>query len=349
MHLGLPCMRDRPTPLAILPVAAMVLLLAACGGGSGTSGRGPDVTVADLNILHGSFCPEDTENCRLEDRVDLYFQWLVASGCPDVATLQEGTAKIVDLVRARAETACPFPYQVALGPRQIGLDDEIVLSRYPVTRIEQQFLVLGFRRVLLVTIDHPIGPVDVFTTHLASGSDLAQAACEGLCPPECLSAGARTVRECQAVQVASFVAAQHLGDGPAVIAGDFNESPGSFVYHQFVDRGWIDTYLAAGNPECDVATGIGCTSGRADEDLSQLESPATNEIERIDFIFLVPPAPGSSCAGTIDSGNDADGDGVATRIFAGEPNPFTATCGPLPEAICWPSDHEGMQLDLNCG
>jgi hypothetical protein len=163
------------------------------------------------------------------------------------------------------------------------------------------------------------------------------------------AAGAATVRQCQGVQVGQHVASTHDVATPAVVTGDFNESPGTFVYHQLVDRGWPDTYLSAGNPECDDVTGIGCTSGREDEDLSELESPASNEVERIDFIFLVPPGPGSLCAGAIDSGADADGDGTATRIFADDPNPFASSCGPLPDPICWPSDHEGAQLDLNCG
>src|SRR6185369_11910070 len=102
-------------------------------------------------------------------------------------------------------------------------------------------------------------------------------------------------RECQAVQLAQFVERRHDVAWPALVSGDFNEPPGSFAYEQFVGRGWPDTYLAAGNPECDPATGVGCTSGRADEDLSELESPALNETERIDFIFLVPPTAGSTC------------------------------------------------------
>ena len=89
----------------------------------------------------------------------------------------------------------------------------------------------------------------------------------------------------------------------------------------------------------------GCTSGRQDENLSQLESPLSNESERIDYIFLVPPGPGSLCAAAIDSGADDDGDGTATRIFADDPNPFAPTCGPEPAPICWPSDHEGAELD----
>jgi hypothetical protein len=51
----------------------------------------------------------------------------------------------------------------------------------------------------------------------------------------------------------------------------------------------------------------------------------------------------------LDPATDADGDGTATRIFADAPNPFAPTCGPSPDAICWPSDHEGAEMDLYCG
>src|SRR5262249_55554453 len=47
-----------------------------------------DVTVADLNILHGLFCP-GTDNCRFADRAALFFEWVESAGCPDVVTLQE--------------------------------------------------------------------------------------------------------------------------------------------------------------------------------------------------------------------------------------------------------------------
>ena len=94
---------------------------------------------------------------------------------------------------------------------------------------------------------------------------------------------------------------------------------------------------------------MGCTSGREDEDLSDMESPEGATNRRIDFLFVIPPSGVSTCAFEIDSATDCDGDGLGTRIFADEPNPFSAQCGPLPDPICWPSDHEGMQVDLNCG
>jgi endonuclease/exonuclease/phosphatase family metal-dependent hydrolase len=307
-----------------------------------------DATGAFLNILHGIFCPVPTAACRLSERVDLLFQWVAAAGCPDVVTLTEVSTRAVPLIESHLASACPFPYQSVLVS-QFGVDDHMLLTRYPATSTDSHLLYKDFRHVLFVRIDHPLGPLDVFTTHLASGSDGANNPCAGDCPPECVAAGATTVRQCQGVQLADYVALRHDVATPALVSGDFNQDPTSFVYAHVVARGWTDTYLAAGNPECNPGTGIGCTSGRADEDLSDMESPASNESERIDYFFLVPPGPGSLCTPIIDSGADADGDGTATRIFADDPNPFAPTCGPAPDPICWPSDHEGAQVDLDCG
>jgi endonuclease/exonuclease/phosphatase family metal-dependent hydrolase len=252
----------------------------------------------------------------------------------------------VPLLRAHYATTCPFTYEEAYINAN-GLDDVIILSRYPIGRIElRRMYQLNFRTVLFARIDHPMGPVDVFSTHLAAGSDGGPTPCGANCPAECVAAGAATVRECQAVQTAEFIESLHDVATPAVLTGDLNAQPGTFVYQQFVNRGWIDTYLAVGLPECVPATGVGCTSGRIDDDLTHLEDPAANVDVRIDYAFVVPPTVGS-CA--LDGLSDDDGDGIVTRIFADDPNPFAPTCGPAPDPICWPSDHEGMQLDLNCG
>jgi endonuclease/exonuclease/phosphatase family metal-dependent hydrolase len=306
-----------------------------------------DITVANINILHGLFC---ATGCRLEDRIELLFQWIAASGCPDVVTLQEvidaPTISTIPFLEAQHETVCPFPYEI-FYPRSTGVDDELILTRYPVIESEVRSLHGGFRRVLFARIDHPIGPVDVFTTHLASGSDGGPDDCGPVCPDECLIPGVVTNRDCQAVQMALFIEEKHDVAPPAVITGDFNAPPGSFVYNQFVGRGWTDTYLAVGNPECNPPTGVGCTSGRSST-LAEIESTAANVDERIDYTFLIPPGPGSSCAAVLDSALDDDGDGTATRIFADEPNPFAPACGPAPDPVCWPSDHEGTEIDLNC-
>ncbi|GIW39426.1 MAG: hypothetical protein KatS3mg076_0003 [Candidatus Binatia bacterium] len=303
-----------------------------------------DLTVASLNILHGLTCPPETEFCRLADRVELFFQWIVAAGCPDFVNVQEVLGGVLALVREKAGSACPFPYEIVESSKS----QNIVLSRYPVLASRTESLHGGVRLVLHVRVDHPIGPVDVFTTHLAASIDGGNAPCGPVCPEECIGAGAATNRDCQAVQVRRFVEKTHDLGTPAVVTGDFNAPPGSFVYEQFVGAGWIDAYLEAGNPECDPATGVGCTSGRQDENLVDMESPENGVDERIDFAFVVPPREPAICNFEIDPAEDADGDGLGTRIFADLPNPFVPECGPRPLPICWPSDHEGMQVDLNC-
>ncbi len=309
----------------------------------------PDLTVANLNFLHGATgagCTS-TKYCRLADRAELLFQWIAGSGCPDVVGLQEVWDRSEPLLRAGAAGTCPFPYRIAYA-RANPIDNQMILSRFLVTSVELRRLFRGFRTALYARIDHPIGPLDVFVTHLASGSDGAGDPCGAACPGECATAGAATVRECQAVQLALFVAERHTVSTPALVMGDWNAEPESFEYRQFTGRGWIDAYLEAGNPECDPRSGTGCTSGRQDQDLSDLEAPAIRETERIDYIFLVPPAPRSACAARIDPAGDADGDGSETGIFAASPNPFVPQCGAEPDSICWPSDHRGVLLDLDC-
>jgi endonuclease/exonuclease/phosphatase family metal-dependent hydrolase len=362
---GWPCGLEagtQPLPVSVILRVADTRYCAAFDGGTirsnetgrfGARAAAPpaacldgDLTVANINILHGIGCPG---NCRLGDRIALFYQWVAASGCPDIITMQEiinqfqGASTLPFLV-AQRQTTCPFPYTILYFGTN-ALDGELILTRYPILASEVRGLKGGFRNVLFARIDHPIGPVDVFTTHLASSSDGGPSPC-GSCPQECVDAGAVTNRDCQAVQLALFAEEKHDVAAPAVIAGDFNDPPGTFTYNQFVGRGWIDTYLAAGNPECNPGTGVGCTSGR-DTTLAEIETTVANVDERIDYTFLIPPGPGDGCSATLDSPADDDGDGTATRIFADAPNPFSA-CGPLPAAVCWPSDHEGTEMDLDC-
>ena len=132
-----------------------------------------------------------------------------------------------ELLAEQAGTRCPFPYEVVFEPSQT-IDEELILSRYPVKKREtvdlHSALAPGFtRHVLRARIDHPARKVDLYTTHLASGSDLATSPCEVdrdddgdpeiPCPSACMAAGAATVRECQAVELAE---AEQLGAGPAV-------------------------------------------------------------------------------------------------------------------------------------
>jgi endonuclease/exonuclease/phosphatase family metal-dependent hydrolase len=347
-----------------------------------------EVTVANLNILHGLACDPsvlaDGDQCRVVDRIDLLIQHIAAADCPDIVTLQEHvTAEFVELgpevmvgplVNTVAlleerlpslQEACGFMYEIVFDPEGVttppamlgrGIDEELILTRFPavdaeVVALYSPLFPFFFRHVLFARIEHPAGPIDVFTTHLAAEADFGSLPCGSqvlppeaggspACPVEC-DVTQDTVRQCQAKQLARFVEARHGGPNAALVTGDFNAQPFTPVYNTFADRGWLDSHLVAGNPECDPVTGVNCTAGRQDQDLSDLESPVLNQDQRIDYIFVVPAAAGATCAGRIEP--------MGTGLFAAEPNPFVEQCGSLPDAVCWPSDHSGNEATLVCG
>ncbi|NQX89590.1 MAG: endonuclease/exonuclease/phosphatase family protein [Halioglobus sp.] len=341
--------------LRALIYPALLLTLAGCSDSSDTSilnddlaSAAPDVTVASLNALHGGFCPPETQGCRVADRLDLLFDWLETIDCPDVVLLQEILGdRIIALLHERAAVRCGGSYHV-LAPA-LALGQNYTLTRYPPLQTAEDVLVGGIRNLFHVQLDHPSGPVDVFNTHLAAGID--RRPCDDSCPEACLAANVADTRECQAIQVAMLTEQRAAPGSLRILGGDFNADPASFEYLHLVEgSAWVDAYLTAGNPECDATTGIGCTSGRESEGLGDMESAASGVRRRIDYIFLHVPSTqsGSSCQYVLDSRQDDDGDGLATGLFADDPNPFVTVCGSLPHAICWPSDHEGMQADINC-
>jgi endonuclease/exonuclease/phosphatase family metal-dependent hydrolase len=252
---------------------------------------------------------------------------------------------------------CGFTYELVYRPfldaAVAETDEEVILSRYPVLQAQLQLLHSalydepgGFRifarHLLFARLDHPAGPVDVYTTHLSSGADDATNSCNSSsefapgvgpripCPVACNADD--TVRACQARQLALFVEQTRLPAALVLVSGDFNAKPGSAEYLEMTGRGWLDTHLAAGSAECDAQSGLGCTSGRNAED-GDLERPGRNVKKRIDYIFADPPA---NCE--LDSAGVLD---VA-------PNPFVASCGPEPAAICWMSDHSATSVRFTC-
>lgn len=377
-----------PWTMALLGLLAAVTVWAAPLGA---------LDVVTLNLLNGIACTRpgvgDGPQCRVHDRLALLLQHLVAARCPELVTLQEAVTQafvpqrsatgdfvpvgpLADTVAAleahlpTLAAACGFAYTVVFDPAARrgastlgrGFDEALILSRYPV--LAQEVLPLYSplapffaRHVLYARLAHPLGPLDVFTTHLAAHPDLATAACgvrdarvpapfpAPVCPaPTC--GAPDTVRECQAKQVAAFVEARHQGPLPALLTGDFNAEPDSAVYRTFTERGWLDSHRVAGLPECDAQTGEHCTAGRSDTHLGDLEAPALHQRRRIDFVFVVPPA-----AGTASPCGFAPLDGAAglhLRGFAAQPNPFAPACGAAPLPLCWPSDHSGLALTLRC-
>jgi len=326
----------------------------------------------------------------VRERVALLGEHLIAQGCPDIVTLQEVLNQeyvrrspteqagpldsIVELIEAELpvlQASCGFVYQVVYLPFLPSLvaetDEELVLSRYPVLHAETHLLHSAMyteefqifpRHLLYVRIDHPTGQVDVYTTHLSSGSDAATNDCDSFrelipgsgigprvsCPSECDPDD--TVRACQAEQLALYVEETRGPDNLALVSGDFNAEPGSSEYLSMTRRGWLDTHLAAGQPECDSASGTGCTSGR-DSSAESLENPDLQVDQRIDYIFAVFPPRAGTCIATTER-EPGSWQLTAAGLFAAEPNPFSRGCGQPPDAMCWVSDHSGNQASIAC-
>lgn len=342
----------------------------------------PSVTLANLNILHGFNCdpPESGggDQCRVSERVALLTEHLIAEGCPDLVTLQEvinrefaPTAQgqpvqsILVLIEAELPNlaaACGFTYQMVYEPLLTvaisETDEELILSRYPVLQTGTRILygplyneitgsLIFARHVLYARIDHPSGEVDVYTTHLASGSDFASSICvSDFCPMECNSDD--TARACQAEQLALYVEQTRGANNLALISGDFNAVPGSSEYLSMTNRGWLDSHLADAQPECDSTSGTGCTSGR-ESSAQAIENRALNVDKRIDYIFVALPQENDTCVAAMENGRRGTYGITDAGLFAAEPNPFVAACGSPPDAVCWVSDHSGNQARLTCG
>ena len=309
-------------------------------------------------------CPDVV---TLQEIVNL--EYLLRSPTEQVGPLDS----VVDLIAGELtslEAQCGFRYQIIYQPFLNVLtaetDEELVLSRYPVIQSATKVLhsalyndtfMLFTRHVLYLRVAHPAGDIDVYTTHLASRSDSATNPCDSAytvpgtpielrseCPAECDNRD--TVRACQAEQLALYVE-QTRGDGNlALIAGDFNAVPGSSEYRAMTRRGWVDTYLSDGQPECDPSTGTGCTSGRA-SNATSLEDPALQVDRRIDYIFAALPRNSNTCI-TTATGDTGSWRQTGGALFAATPNPFVDTCGSSPNDICWVSNHSGNLAQLRC-
>ena len=367
--------------IILLPV---IIALGGCDNNGSHATSNTSVTLVNLNLLHGFDCDSpdtDTQQCRIRERIALLAEHLIAEGCPDLVTLQEvinsdfaptsqgqPVESILALIVAELPNlaaACGFDYRIVYEPLLAvaisEIDEELILSRYPVLQTGTRILygplynevtgaLIFARHVLHARIDHPSGEVDVYNTHLASGSDFATSVCdEDYCPIECNKGD--TVRACQAEQLILYVEQTRDSQNLALIAGDFNAVPNSTEYLAMTNHGWLDSHLAAGEAECNSTTGIGCTSGRSSR-LDAIESPALNVRSRIDYIFFALPPDNNVCNSSRQSGEQQTIEGAyaieSGGLFAGEPNPFNKICGSAPSPLCWISNHSGNQVRLVC-
>lgn len=224
-----------------------------------TSRPGRQLRILSLNMLHGF---PDFDN--LAGRLDL-IAGAINQHAADIALLQEvpwnrelGSAATY-LAR---ETGMNYASLRANGNRRlIGFEEgELILSRFPLAMAD--FAVLspkaGFfenRVVMWATAQTPAGRLALFVTHLTNGE------------PED-NAG-------QAATLAEVVAEQ--GEGPAVIAGDFNATESS-PQIQALSQMWLDSFRLL-HPE---RPGYTCCV----DDLSA--GPGEALEERIDYVFVRP-------------------------------------------------------------
>lgn len=306
-----------------LGMLAALVVVAACSG-DGAGARQASVRVVSQNILHGINCPPETERCRLRERVALFGAQLEAGGCPEVVALQEANDGVVALLGDALSRRCGGRYRMVWDDDP-GLDREVVATTLPVLASRRVRLAGPLRTALWVRLAAPVGVLELVTAHLASSSD--DRPCDAAtCPPPCRATD--SLNTCQARQVVAFVASVRIPGDVVVVGGDLNARPSEPTIEVLRRAGFTDTHLAAGNAECDPATGRNCTSGRADESLVDLTDPASRQQERIDYLFL-------------QTGRDC-----RVRPPTGLFNALPARRAP--GGLVYPSDHTGVQATISC-
>jgi hypothetical protein len=328
-----------------ITVGAVMLAVAApvagAGGDDATGGKGgaaEHVRIVNLNLLHGAFC-DDKAGCQAPDRVALLMQQLETAKCPEVVGLQEINANLAGLLEKAVPKICDGKYSIVFGGKPKSLDTERVITTLPVKSTRVDKLVGGFRTASRVVLGSPIGPIVLVVTHQDGDPEGRPVGppCKN-CPPPCKEKQS-DIFACQTVAAAASADATGGAKATRVLMGDFNVTPVSARYQSLVADGWVDTYVEAGNPECDPATAEGCSSGRDDKSIASLKDPTKRQVERIDFIFV---KPSKSCDVAVDTPGDADGDGVGTGLWNNEP----AVDGP--GGLAWTSDHTGVSADISC-
>jgi len=229
----------------------------------------------------------------------------------DVVGLQEVSLSGPDHLRWLAADLGYHCVQAPFGDEdRYGLGNAIV-SRWPISSSAWEYLDVGdmppHRTVLRATVEAPLGPIDVWTTHLSHGFDQS-----GL-------------RRSQLQQVAGLVAearAKHGSDDrfPPVLLGDLNAVPDSDEIRMLTGRsapavpGLVFT-------DCwgQVGQGAGVTYSAANPYVNDSAWPD----RRLDYVMVGWPRPRPL------------GNPIAAELFGIEP---------LEDVV--PSDHYGVVVDL---
>jgi hypothetical protein len=289
--------------------------------------------VVALNQLHGLFCPEETDFCGAPARLGLLFEAIEAADCPDVVGLAEIGPRQTVLVPERLPTLCDGKYTLLYdGEAQAEtVDQEMILTALDV--IDDGYVELSNIPWSghWAQLDSELGPLDVVMLHQASSANNPVCTPE-ICAPIC-PAGEET-GTCHTREVLAFLDEHAAPDGIQLVTGDLNRPIDDPRIQTYLDAGFEDTWLLAGNAECDPATGEGCTcciSGGDAEDYDGggLRNPAGSRDERIDFVLVR-----NAIACDLQA---------RAEVFAGE-----AAAEPA-DGYLWPSDHAGVLAELRCG
>lgn len=226
-------------------------------------------------------------------------QMATFSNFPAEGDFREGVAVVtsLDITESRSRRLTPRAYEAPLcnPPDPLGCNLPVVFDS---------------RQLMWARLDAgPAGGIDFFTTHLAHGLTEASGVTK------------RLQTEAALATIDQWSSPDAL---PDLFVGDFNSTVADDRYASIVDSGYLDTYLAAGQPECDPETHIGCTSGQ--RQITDTPEPTTRS--RIDFVFARP----GSC------GVDA----LSSRIIG------TNAVQQPDGRWLWPSDHLGVVSNLHC-
>ena len=312
----------------VLVVAAVLVVGPVAASASSTAAAKADakpVTIATLNLLHGLFCPPETDSCQVTDRVQLFGDWLERLGCPDVVGIQEVGPRLGELLPAEVPGWCDGDYTVAWAADAMP-DRAMVLTRLPI--LEQGALDIANVpwEAYWVRVRSAQGPLDFLTAHFASSSN--NPVCTGTnCPAVC-PAGIST-NECHGVEVANFFASRK-GAALTVVGGDLNATPDAATVAHLRDADFVDAWLSAGKPECDATHRIGCTAGGTAPDpwVGMNTREGAGFDERIDYVWA---KPGRGCSLR-----------TTARTFATTPVKTPVN------GMWWPSDHGGVFATLRC-
>lgn len=303
------------------------------------------VEVATINVLHGwpppvSGCAESTDHCNAPARVDILWRYLdEQAGCPEIIALQEISPRWFEIVPDRIGELCDGTH--VLLTRDVGqIDQEMILTTLPVLAHARTELAGGpVWSAHWAQLDGADGLViDVFATHYASSA--FNPLCDNTRPVTTCGTGCAsgmTLGDCHPLETLAFLAERAAPGSLQLVVGDLNARIDDDRILTLTGAGFIDTHLAAGNPECPPEGGANCTSGiGGDTDLDGLDIAEQTPRSRIDFVLARPP---DGCELIVDV-DDADGDGTHTGLWADTPLPRAV------EGLYWAADHTGVQADL---